>query len=290
MPEKINEERHRFLRNALLNSSFKGTALITGASSGIGAIYADRLASRGYDLILVARKRERLDALAKRIVEDTGRRVQVIVADLCDRNDLARVEQLLRTDSSIAMLVNNAGIGAPSALLSSDVDKLSQMIDLNVTALMRLTYAVVPAFVQRGSGAIINISSAVGVAPELLNAVYGGTKAFVLAFSCALHKEFADRNIRVQAVLPGATATDFLDISETPLDELPSGIVMRADDMVDAAIAGFYQGELVTIPSLPDVADWDMYESARQNLIPKLSLSSPAMRYDLDRVCLLAAS
>lgn len=264
-----------------MNAHFKSTALITGASSGIGAIYADRFARRGHDLILVARNRERLDALAARITHDTDRSVEVIVADLNNKADLARVEQVLRTDSSITALVNNAGIGAPVPFLDADIDQMSRMIDLNATALVRLTYAIVPAFVQRGSGTIINLASVVGIAPELLNGVYGGTKAFVLAFSLSLHKEFANSKIRIQAVLPGATATDFWEIDGTPMAQVPSHIIMKADDMVDAAIAGLDLGELVTIPSLPDLADWEAYEAARQNMIPKLSLRSPAVRYSV---------
>jgi hypothetical protein len=279
MSEIINNERKRFLSTALINSNSKGTAVITGASSGIGAIYANRFASRGYDLILVARNRKRLDAVAKRITEDTGRSVELIVADMNDRADLARVEQVLRTDATISLLINNAGVGVPTPLFGSDIDKISRMIDLNITALVRLTYAIIPAFLNRANGSIINISSALGIAPELLNGVYGGTKAFVLAFGISLHKEFMERGIRVQTVLPGATATDFWNVSGAPLDGLPREVVMSADDMVDAAIAGFEQGEMITIPSLQDVADWEAYEAARQNLIPKLSLSSPATRY-----------
>ena len=262
-----------------MNTRSKGTALVTGASSGIGAIYADRLARRGHDLILVARNRERLEALATRLTDDPGRSVQLIVADLHHKAELAQVEEVLRTDATITILVNNAGVGAPPPLLDSGIDQLDRMIDLNVTALVRLTYAIVPAFVSRGRGAIINIASIVGIAPELLNGVYGGTKAFVLAFSRSLHREFAESKIRVQVVLPGATATDFWDIARTPLERLPSQIVMKADDLVDAAMAGFDQGELVTIPSLPEMADWEAYEAARQNMIPKLSLRSPAARY-----------
>jgi uncharacterized protein len=259
----------------------KSTALITGASSGIGAIYANRLARRGHDLILAGRSRERLNAVAKRIADETGRSVEVIVADLNDKADQARIEEVLRTDASIALLVNNAGVGAPTPLLQSNIDRLDGMIGLNVTALVRMTYAIVPAFVKRGGGAIINIASGVAIVPELLNGVYGGTKAFVLGFSLSLHKEFGASNIRIQAVLPGATATEFWDSAGTPLEQVPSEMVMRADDMVDAALAGFDQGELITIPSLPDVADWETYEAARQNLIPKLSLSFPAARYGL---------
>jgi len=264
-----------------MDTTFKGTAVITGASSGIGSIYADRLARGGYDLILVARNQEKLEALATRLCRDTCRSVKVLAADLNNKRDLAEVEDRLRTDDSVTMLVNNAGVGATAPLVDSDVDLMERMIRLNVIALMRLTYAVVPAFVKRGGGTIIYMASIAGIAPELLNGVYSGTKAFVLAFSLSLHKELTQNNIRVQVVLPGATATDFWAIAGTPLEHLPSQIVMKAEDMVDAALAGLEQGEVMTIPSLPNVADWEAYETARQKLLPKLSLTSPAERYRL---------
>jgi short-subunit dehydrogenase len=158
----------------------RDTALITGASSGIGAIAADRLAKRGHDLILVARNRERLEDLAERLCSETGRSVEVIVADLNERADLTRVEEVLRNDASITALVNNAGVGAPTPFLDAEVERLERMIELNVTALVRLTYAALPGFLKRGGGAIINIASVLGIVPELLSGVYGGTKAFVL--------------------------------------------------------------------------------------------------------------
>jgi short-subunit dehydrogenase len=262
-----------------MSTSQKGIAVVTGASSGIGAIYADRLAHRGYDLVLIARSKSKLDEVAKRIAGTTGRAVNVIAADLNDKADLARIEMLLATDSGIAMLVNNAGVGALAPLLQSDVDAMEEMIELNVTALTRLTYAIVPAFVARGGGAVINISSAVAIAPEILNGVYGGTKAFVLAFSLSLHKELADKKVRIQAVLPGATSTNFWDAAGGSVGQLPDKMVMRSDDLVDAALAGFDQGELVTIPSLPCAADWNAYEAARQKLVPNLSLDRPPARY-----------
>jgi short-subunit dehydrogenase len=262
-----------------VKTSLKGIAVITGASAGIGAIYADRLAHRGYDLILVARNRKKLDEVAGRVAGATGRNVRAIAADLNDKADLRRIETLLATEPGITMLVNNAGVGGLVSLLESNVDDMEAMIELNVTALTRLTYAAVPAFVARGGGTLINIASAVAIAPELLNGVYGGTKAFVLAFSLALHKELADRNVRIQAVLPGATATNFWDAAGGSVEMLPSKMVMKGDDLVDAALAGLDQGELVTIPSLPDAADWEAYEAARQRLIPNLSLSVPSPRY-----------
>jgi short-subunit dehydrogenase len=153
------------------------------------------------------------------------------------------------------------------------------MIALNVDALMRLTYAVVPGFVARRSGTIINIASIVAVAPEILNGVYGGSKAFVLAFSQSLRHELADKGVRVQVVLPGATATEFWDAMGKSVDELPQEIVMSTDDLVDAALVGYDQGEFVTVPALPQVEQWNAYEGARQALMPNLSRATPADRY-----------
>jgi short-subunit dehydrogenase len=191
------------------------------------------------------------------------------------------VEQLLRTNPQIAMLVNNAGVGAVTPFLQTDVDEIDEMIRLNVRALTRLAFAAAPRFVARGGGTIVNIASVLGIAPELLNGVYGGTKAFVIALSLSLHKELADKNVRVQVVLPGATATDLWEKAGKPVEQLPNEIVMRADDMVDAALVGLDEGELITIPSLPDAADWDAYEAARQKLIPNLSHNFPAGRYQI---------
>lgn len=134
-----------------------GTALITGASTGIGAVYADRLARRGHNLILVARNRDRLDTLARRLSDDTGRSVEVLPADLNSASDLGRLETRLREDASIDMLVNNAGIGTHTPLLQSQFDHMERLIALNITALTRLTYAVVPGMAARGCGASSSI-------------------------------------------------------------------------------------------------------------------------------------
>jgi len=259
----------------------QGTALVTGASTGIGAIYADRLAKRGYDLILVARNKQRLASLAGRIASDRGRKVETVEADLTVPADLKRVEDILRSNTGISLLVNNAGVGATAPLVDSDVDKMEDMIRLNVNALTRLTYAVVPGFIARGNGTIINISSIVAISPEKLNGVYGGTKAFVLAFNHSLVHELADKGIRVQAVLPGATATEFWHIAGKPIHQLPAQIVMSVDDMVDAALAGLDLGETVTIPSLMSEAEWDRYETARRAMSAKISSAIPAPRYNV---------
>ena len=239
-----------------------GGALITGASGGIGVAYAERLARRGYDLTIVARNRRRLDALAARISDETGRGVEVLQADLVNKEDLARIETALK---------------AP--LLQSNVDLMEEMIKLNVVALMRLTYAAAPVFAARGHGAIINISSVAAIAPEMLNGVYGGTKAFVLTFSQSLHHEFADKGVRFQVVLPGATTTAFWDTAGMPVSNLPADRIMPVGEMVDAALAGLDRGELVTIPSLSHMADWDALEAARRKLTPHLSRAHPAARY-----------
>jgi short-subunit dehydrogenase len=257
----------------------KGTALITGASSGIGAVYADRLARRGYDLILVARDIKRLTGVAERLTRETGREVDIVAADLTNKADTRRIEERLRTDSKITMLVNNAGVGATASLIDSDVYQLELMIDLNVTALTRLTAAVVPGFVARANGVVINISSIVALSPELLNGTYSGTKAYVLNLTQSLHHEVGSKGVQLQAVLPGATSTQFWDRAGLAVENLPSHVVMTAEDMVDAALAGLDQGELVTIPSLPDVADWERLNAARLHVVPNLSHKQPAARY-----------
>jgi len=257
----------------------QGTSLITGASAGIGAVYADRLARRGNDLILVARSRSRLAAVAHRLRAETGRSIETIAADLGDKADLARIEAVLRSNADVTMLVNNAGVAAVTPLLESDAEKMSEMIALNVDAVTRLTYAAVPGFVARGGGTIINIASVVAIEPELLNGVYGASKAFVLAFSRSLQHELADKHVHVQAVLPGATATDIWDRAGKPLHTLPAAIVMSAEDMVDAALVGLDRGESVTIPALANAADWDRFEAARRAMSGKLSNAVPACRY-----------
>jgi len=256
------------------------TALITGASTGIGAIYAERLARRGYNLVLVARQLDRLNALADRLA-GTGVNIETIQADLADRAQLRKVAERLANDDSIDTLVNNAGLGATASLVESSLEQLDSMVDVNVTALTHLTHAIAPRLAGRGAGTIINIASIVAVAPELLNAAYGGSKAYVLAFTQALQHELGSKGVRVQAVLPGATATPFWDVAGTPVQHLPQEWVMKAEDLVDAALAGLDIGEVITIPSLPDAADWERFNAARLALGPNLSRTTPAARYKL---------
>jgi short-subunit dehydrogenase len=259
----------------------KGIALITGASRGIGAVYADRLAKRGYDLIVVARGQAQLEALAARLANKTGRSVTPLPIDLNNKADLAKVEITLRDDQTITMLVNNAGIASVPPLLNADVEKMADMIALNVTALTRLTYVAAPAFVARGAGTIINIASTVGISPETLNGVYGATKAYVIALSHSPQHELADKGIRIQAVLPGPTTTDLWEIAGLPWQNLPASIVMSPEDMVDAALVELEQGELVTIPSLHEGSEWMRFEAARRAISKQVGNSVPAPRYGI---------
>jgi short-subunit dehydrogenase len=256
----------------------KGTALITGASAGIGAVYADRLARRGFDLILVARNGDRLRKLADELASTTGREITPVMADLTDAADLARVEALLQDDASITMLVNNAGVGSVASILEADVDAMQDMIALNVTALTRLTYAVAPAFVKRGGGTIVNIASVVGISVEMLNGVYGASKSYVLSFGHTLQRDLGDKGVRIQTVMPGATATEFWDVAGyAPQKE--SATTMSAPDLVDAALAGLDAGERVTIPGLQEDGPWMRWEADRRALAPLFAHAAPAGRY-----------
>lgn len=257
----------------------KGTAVITGASTGMGAVYADRLARQGHDLILIARDEERLARTANLVRAATDRRVEVLVADLTDAGALRRVEALLRARSDIDMLVNNAGIGSVAPLEGGDVEAMDRMIALNVTAPTRLCYAVAPGMAARGAGTIVNVSSIVAIATEMMNGVYGASKSYVLAFTQALQHEFGAKGLRVQAVLPGVTATGFWDTLGHPLERLPPGIIMSVEDLVDAALAGLEQGEQVTIPGLHDGEKWLAFDAARRELAGMFGNAAPAARY-----------
>jgi uncharacterized protein len=257
----------------------QGTAVVTGASGGIGAVYARRLAERGHDLVLVARNGERLHALAAEIGARTGRRVDVVVADLTDPDDLRAVERRLREDETIDVLVNNAGAALFGGVAGADAEALERLISLNVTALTRLTTAVTGGLVARGNGSIVNVSSilALNVLPH--SGASSGTKSYVLSFTQALQQELAGSGVRAQAVLFGAVATELWDGSGVELDTLPAEWVMTPEDAVDASLSGLDHGEPITLPALPDVADWDRFEEARLALVPNLSRSEPAARY-----------
>ncbi len=256
-----------------------GTALITGASTGIGAIYADRLARRGHDLILVARDKSRMDALAERLRAETGRNIEVFPADLTDGDDLDRVAKRLANDEAIALLVNNAGMSLNGGLLDNEAPAIERLIALNITAPALLASAAGKAFKARGKGAIINLASVLAFVPEMFDGTYSGSKAFLLNLSLSLANELEPLGVRVQAVLPGATRTEIWERSGKDVDSFPAEMVMGVDDLVNAALLGFDKGETVTIPPLADEALYESYNNARLAMGPHLSKRDLAPRY-----------
>ncbi|RDK05191.1 SDR family NAD(P)-dependent oxidoreductase [Cupriavidus lacunae] len=253
------------------------TVLITGASSGIGATYAERFARRGHDLVLVARDQSRLDALAAHLRKETSVAVDVLQADLTQAADLATVESRLRADTSIGILINNAGIAQSGGFVEQTAESIERLITLNTTALTRLAAAIAPRLAQAGEGAIVNIGSVVGLAPEFGMSVYGATKAFVLFLSQGLSLELSPRGVYVQAVLPAATRTEIWARAGIDLNTLPE--VMEVGELVDAALVGFDRRELVTIPPLHEAARWDALDGARQGLLSDIRQALAAERY-----------
>lgn len=255
----------------------KTTVLITGASTGIGAVYADRFARRGHDLVLVARDKVKLESLAARLQQENNIFVDVLPADLTQTADLTKVEARLREDDRISILVNNAGIAQSGRFLEQTPELIERLIALNVTALTRLSCAVAPRFVKAGEGSVINISSIVGLAPELAMTLYGATKAFVLSLSQGMHFELSSAGVYVQAVLPAGTKTEIWKRAE--IDTSNYSAMMDVGDMVDAALVGFDRRELVTIPPLHDGSNWDVLDSARLALVSDIRQAEVVERY-----------
>jgi short-subunit dehydrogenase len=237
------------------------------------------LAERGYDLLLVARDAKRLEASATDLAGRFGVKAEVLAADLSQIDEVKRVEARLRTDAAITLLVNNAGIGPKGSALTDDIDYLEQMIALNVTAANRLAVAAAQTLAGRGKGGIINIASAVAIVPEHFNGTYSGSKAFVLAQTLSLAAELIDKNVQVQAVLPGFTRTEIFDRAGGSLNGIPAEMVMDVAELVDAALAGFDKGELITVPSVEDESLLDGYTAARGALGSQASRNHPASRY-----------
>lgn len=257
------------------------SVLITGASSGIGATYADRFARRGHDLVLVARNQDRMEALATKLRQETGVTIDIIRSDLTQPSDLAEVEARLKDDARIGILVNNAGTAIGGTLAQQKSEDITALVALNATAVLRLAHAVTPRFVERGEGAIINIASVVGLVPEFGQTVYGATKAFVLYLSQGMSHEMSSKGIYVQAVLPAATRTEIWAHAGADINSIPG--LMDVGEMVDAALVGFDRREPVTIPPLPDAGLWDAYQAARQAMIPGFGESRAAARYQTKR-------
>jgi short-subunit dehydrogenase len=257
----------------------KGTALITGASAGIGATYADRLARRGYDLILVARDEARLSALAAKLSAENGIKAEVLRADLAEKADVAKVEARLRDDPAITMLVNNAGIVTMAGILANQPDEFEKLILVNNVAPTRLATAVASAFVSRGHGAIINLASVLALSPEVIDGNYSATKAYILNFSQSITPVLEPLGVRVQVVMPGATRTEVWERSGIDINLLPPENLLEVGDLVDAALLGFDRGETLTIPPLEQIDQFNEMTQIRQSLQPVLSRDRVATRY-----------
>jgi len=259
-----------------------GTAVVTGASAGIGAVYADRLGARGYDLILIARRGDKLEGVAKAIREKHAVSVETIVADLGSEKDLDRISTTIADDASITMLVNNAGTSKMASVAETGLAAANAMTDLNVTALVRLSLAALPGFKARDHGTIVNVGSILGFHSLPISSVYSATKGYVLNFTRGLQDEVAETGVRVQLVLPASTATDLWDIAGVPLSALDPATVMTIADCVDAALAGLDQGEAITLPSVEDAANLlTAYDTARMGLLGASQTGKPASRYGI---------
>ncbi|MFM5086839.1 SDR family NAD(P)-dependent oxidoreductase [Aeromonas media] len=253
------------------------TVFITGASSGIGATYAERFARRGHDLVLVARNKSRLDALAMHLREQHQIAVEVLQADLTNSAELPALETRLRHDARIGILINNAGMPQSGRFLDQSPEAIESQIALNITALTRLAAAIAPRLAQSGTGSIVNIGSVVGFSPEFGISLYGATKAYVLFLSQGLAHELSPQGVYVQAVLPATTRTEIWAHAGVDVNTLPE--VMEVGELVDAALVGFDRRELVTIPPLHVAERWTALDAARQGLMSDLRQAHAAERY-----------
>lgn len=257
-----------------------GTAVVTGASSGIGKVYAERLAARGYDLVLVARRKDRLKEIADELRERHSVQAEALVADLSTPDGLSAVSDRLSTDASVSLLVNNAGFSALKPLTRTPDETVASMIALNVTALTTLSRAALIAFKSRNAGTIVNIGSGAGFSPYPDIPVYGATKAYVFLFTQSLQHEVEGTAVRIQLVLPGAVVSEGWDVAGGgALEPLPESIVMTTEDCVDAALSGLDQSETITAPSLHDSSLLSDYVDRSGRLLQAMFDAKPAERY-----------
>ncbi len=260
-----------------------GTAVITGASAGIGALFADRFAKRGYDLMLIARRANRLETIAKSLKKQYGVAIGWIATDLGNPIELDDVVRTIASDKSVTLLVNNAGTSTLGKVAESKPEDLTAMINVNIVALTRLTIAVLSGFKERDRGTIVNIGSVLGLHSLPISSIYSGAKGYVLNFTRGLQDEVAGTGVRVQLVLPAAIATDIWAISGVPLSQLDPKTVMTAEDAVNAILAGFDSGESITLPSVEDVELFANYDKARMQVLAASQTSAPASRYSPKR-------
>ncbi len=228
----------------------RGCALVTGASTGLGAVFATALARTQHDVILVARSRQRLETLAQQLWQNYGVVAEVCVADLTQPEALQQIEEKILCEPRLDVLVNNAGFGTTGPFAKLDPQREEEQIRLNVIALVRLTRAALPGMVARGSGAIINLSSLAALLPGPYDATYGATKAFVNSFTEAIHEELRGTGVHLQALCPGFTHTEFQQRAGIDVAAIPSFAWMTPEAVVEASLAALRRGKVVCVPGL----------------------------------------
>ncbi len=267
----------------MASSPSRPIALVTGASSGIGAAYAERLAREGYDLILVARRRDRLEALAERLGREAGVECEALAVDLVDANAFSQLEARVAGDQRLALLVNNAGFGGYRPFIEIELKVIDQLIDIHVRAVARLTRAALPGMVHRRQGAVVNIASLLALSSALppnplpYRAVYAGAKAFLLTFTEALSGELAESGVRVQVCLPGLVDTEYHALVGRDPSKMPP--MMQAGDVVAASLVALARGEVVCVPGLDDAAPLERLAEVRRTLMMSATKTALAQRY-----------
>lgn len=260
-----------------------GVAIITGASSGIGKVYADRFAKRGFDLLLVARRKDRLESISKELQQKYGVKIDVLVADLAKSEDLKKVGDIIAANERVTVLVNNAGTAFVGSSSEIAIEGIENQIDVNVKAVTYLSQAVLPGFVKRDAGTLINLGSVLSFFALPFSTSYSATKAHVMLYTIGLRDELANTGVRVQLVLPASTHTEIWDVMGMGVESLNPETVMSVDDLVDAALAGLDQGETVTLPAVEDASLWEAYDAARIKLFQATQTKNAASRYGLNK-------
>ena len=258
-------------------------ALVTGASAGIGQAYAERLARDGRNVIVVARRRDRLEDLARRLKKSTGVEVTVLAADLTQPGDLHTVEQAIAEHPTLDLVVNSAGFGGYKPFADLPPDEAEELIRLHIVALTRLTRAALPGMIARKQGAIVNIASllafsaSVPAPPMPFRAVYAGAKSYIVTFSEIVAAEVKASGVQVQALCPGIVATEFHDVRGLKSDGLPHG--MSPEDVVEGSLAGLRLGDVICVPQLEDRAVVQKLEESRTALLRTAAMTEVAERY-----------
>ena len=262
------------MQNRLLKS-----AMVTGASSGIGESYARLLASLGYDLIIVARRKDRLESIAKELQDKHGISVTVLEADLCNENDVSTIEEKVRTTANLSVLINNAGFGTLGQFVDVEISKTLDMIAVHVTAPTRLIKAALPGMLARHEGNIINIASAAPFVPVSGSVNYNGTKSYLIAFSECLQLEVKDAGVRLQALCPGFTRTGFHSVDEfknVDFSTIPAFMWMPADKVVAESWRALRKKKVIFIPGFINRLTFTLFNGLFRYIASKRPVRPPS--------------